>query len=179
MRLLEVPGRLRRTRREQSIELVVGSLESDWVGWVMGLRRFHLVRSREGALFSNEEPIDLADVYEAIFFDGISETRWRRNANSGVAVTVREGDGDVAYCSVIDGVAGLLWGQGDGGAPSAGWSQMSTSRLGSYVAPIESLLERARVELVQREYLDRDADGRACIVDRRLVGFQPIDERST
>jgi len=128
-------------------------------------------------------PLDTNDVYEAVLFDGTSELRWRRNGPSGVAVEVREADdgyvaveGDLAYDAKIDSIAGLLWGQGDGVGIDEGWSSMSTARLGSYPAPITPVPKKARVELLQSEYVTRGAYGVARVVDRRFIRLQVLQK---
>lgn len=177
MRIDVVAGSLaREVHRDVALPALVSGLQGRWTGWLQGVGSFELIAIEDGFLQTGSGRADTDDVYDAVIFDGNEEIRWRRRGVLGTVARVREGGGEVCFQAVIDGDAGLLWGQGEGqSGPLPGWSLMSTARLGSYAAPVADVTAGGRVGLRHREYLARSEHGAAVIVERRLIGFRLVE----
>lgn len=137
------------------------------------------LRDREGNAIAI-----VGDAFEARIFNETCELRWLQAAMDGatrVGRAVLIGEGIVGH-AVVEAEplnrSYIVWGQGDG-INRAGWSLVSTARIGPLWLPIDGIGAREMVEVTTREYIARDSEtGNAYIADERLTGLRRYGETS-
>jgi CRISPR-associated protein (TIGR03984 family) len=128
------------------------------------------------------------NVYEARVFNKIAEVRWWNDPGGQEhrAAVISEQpiapDGwPMPETLTITGRISqsyLLWGR-RGGTPerlmAAGWTSLTTARIGSLDVPIASTEREKRFEIYATEYLKVFADGNVGVVEERLLGIRPCN----
>lgn len=130
----------------------------------------------------DNSPVDAGAVYEARVFSPAAELRWLNAARGrGRAVLLSESpqpralEKDLAPVHARECLeeSYLLWGEGDGSAMGAGWSRLSTARIGTLVVPVDGVGGGQRVRLRTREYIAVvDEHGNVAVVDERLLQLE-------
>jgi CRISPR-associated protein (TIGR03984 family) len=143
------------------------------------LARFHTgaLRDREGSAIAIVD-----NAFEARIFNETCELRWLQAAMDGATRVGRAaliGEG-IAGGAVVEAEplprSYIVWGQGDG-INQAGWSLVSTARIGPLWLPIDGIGAREMVEVTACEYIARDSEtGNAYIADERLTGLRRYGE---
>jgi len=131
------------------------------------------------------ETIDPAGIYEARLFHAEAELRWlHRHQGQGDAVLLTTTETLKVWVQTpeAEAVTGhieqryLLWGEGTGAPVGTGWSQLSTARIGAYLAPIGGIAPHGRVQLTAMEYLKTYSHGNVGVFEERLTGLQKARE---
>lgn len=128
--------------------------------------------------------LDVDSTYEARAFTASHELRWvRRGAEgTGQAALLCEEEPPEEFGEAVtplDASATLqqtyvLWGEGTGHAPAAGWSELATARVGRIVVPVDDVQKGRRVHITAREYVTEDEHGNAAVVEERLTGMELV-----
>lgn len=160
-----------------------------------GTRAFTLVASArrctlgvlrsDGVIEDERGTLDLGEAYEARGFSAQGELRWTHEAGGFGRAVYLSDDGlpdalrtwfdedlPLDYERALDGTY-VLWGQGTGVEAVAGWSVLSTARIGRLVVPCD-VPARAGVQLAAREYLACDDHGSASVAEERLLGLELV-----
>ena len=137
-----------------------------------------------GAVVSDENStsLDLAGVFEARIFNNVAELRWLNlSGGKGRAVLLSQADiknyltADAESIQAIEMIDSqyLLWGEANENRKiGAGWSWLSSARIGKLAVPIADLNSKERVKLRFREYLGECDDyGNVAVVEERLIGL--------
>ena len=151
-----------------------------------------LTRLSGGAVDAGPVRLDLAQPFEARFFNQDLELRWLRKPEGqgeGRAVCLAEDSQTLPDWDRLEPVQGieslkgqyLLAGQGcpaDHLPPD--WSALSTAAIGTWSVPLADLANGARAVLQYVEYLGPagDVDGNWAVIDERLVGLAKYAEQS-
>ncbi len=146
--------------------------------------RFALAGDGGRLLDEKGAAIDLGVVFEAKVFSAACELRWLHEAcGRGTAALLSETAHDFGSSTPLTDVAVaqrqtyLLWGEGTGKSPGAGWSWISTSRIGKLEVPVPEVAKNQRVRLTAVEYLQEieDCDGNVAVTEERLTGLEVAD----
>lgn len=188
-----MPDPIQLIRRELGSDITLaealGNAAGELAGAVALLYTPHecqLARFDAGALRDHEGSAIaiVGDTFEARIFNETCELRWLQASIDGAtrvgrAVLIGEG---IAGGAAIEAEplhrSYIVWGQGDG-INRAGWSRVSTARIGPLWLPIDRIAAREMVEVTAREYIAREpGTGNAYIADERLTGLRRYRETS-
>jgi hypothetical protein len=175
-----------------SLPQVLDELGRDLTGFCMTPAHFVFVRHHTGQLETPEQ-IDIAQTYEAHFFDGDIELRWLRDPEAdgtGTAVCLSDSDpglsdgwGDVSIDDVesLPDSHRLMTGTLTAGQDDQpGWRHMNAPRHGRVALPLTDA-RNGRPAYVVREYLGcaggpAGEDGNRMIVEERIIRIDVIEE---
>lgn len=184
------------TQRNQALTLndaLAAFPEQILAGFCMTPAQFVFARW-DGRAVEAAAGIDLAQVYEARFFNASGELRWLRDpatAGSGSAVWIAETETmlpewergqplDVEPLSESDThrlLTGVLAEQHES---LAGWRWMNAPRHGKVAVPVSGGNAEQRLAYVVREYLgsapgNAGKDGNKMVVEERIIGITVVE----
>ncbi|WP_066946570.1 type III-D CRISPR-associated protein Csx19 [Microtetraspora fusca] len=140
---------------------------------------YRIARVEAGGCVGVSGRMDMSAAYEARVFTSTAELRW---VESGYAVLLTEDErllpksfGErvepLAAVATLDSRY-LVWGAVT--SAEAGWTSLTSSRVGSLAVPLAHAGEEDRVRLAAREYVVADREhGNAYVAEERLIGFEP------
>jgi CRISPR-associated protein (TIGR03984 family) len=176
----------RRDLQEKSLTEAVAMLPhtpAEAIALVYCARRCCFARLENAALFDSDGKPVGADAFEARIFNDDFELRWlqsrfdggeRRGRAALLHETPTFGGERVPRIAGILRRQYLLWGQGDppGVGVSAGWSSLSTARIGTLAVPLVGVSQSRRVILLAREYMAQEPEhGNTYVTEERLLGL--------
>jgi CRISPR-associated protein (TIGR03984 family) len=159
------------------------------VGFTLGPDAFSFIGlDGSGRATGPRGSASLHAVYEARVFHERAELRWLRDPrhDSGhTTVVLTDGScaADLPSLPFDVPLVGLLqqtyvlWGETGDEMPAAGWTRLTTARIGTLDVPIAGVRQNERVAIRSVEYLGRLAHGNVAVVEERLCGLTTFEQR--
>jgi CRISPR-associated protein (TIGR03984 family) len=163
--------------------------EAAAIGFTLGPDAFSFIRlDGAGRAAAPHGASSVNGVYEARVFHERAELRWLRDprhdsGHSTVVLTDGSCTVDLPSLPFEVPLVGflpqtyVLWGEAGDEKPTAGWTRLTTARIGPLDVPITGVRENERVAIRSVEYLGQLAHGNVAVVEERLCGLMTFEQR--
>ena len=182
------------SRRGLSLEAALAAFaptlgQTDAVGFTFTPDAFSFIGlDGSGRATAPRGTASLHGAYEARVFHERAELRWLRDPrhDSGhTTVVLTDGSCavdlpplpfDIPLVGLLEQTY-VLWGEAGDEKQVAGWTRLTTARIGPLDVPITGVRENERVAIRSVEYLGQLAHGNVAVVEERLCGLTTFERR--